>query len=83
MIQEVTQRVKSSTPAFFKKLRNIGLVLTGVAAAILTAPVGLPLLVTNLAGYLAVAGASISAISQLTTQVDGGATPQAPDDAGE
>lgn len=82
MKQTISQRAQASTPAFFKKLRNIGLVLTGVAAAILTAPIGLPVLVTNLAGYLAVAGASISAISQLTTDAENGAIPEPPNDAG-
>ena len=63
----VIKRAKAPTPKFFKVLRNIGLVLVAVGGTILTAPVALPVIVTSVAGYLAVAGGVLSAISQLTT----------------
>lgn len=63
----ITQRIKSPTSSFFKKVRNAGLVLAGLSAAILTAPVALPPIVVSLAGYLGVAGAVASAVSQATS----------------
>ena len=62
------QRAQSSTPGFFKKLRNIGLILAAVSAAIISAPVALPATVVTIAGYAAVAGSVIGAVSQLTTE---------------
>ena len=56
--------MKRRTPKFFVKVRNIGLALAGVSAALLAAPVALPAVVLNLAGYLGVAGAVASAVSQ-------------------
>ncbi|MBN8836326.1 MAG: hypothetical protein J0I09_03650 [Sphingobacteriia bacterium] len=64
------QRIQSPTPTFFKKLRNMGLALTAVATVIATAPVTLPAAVITFAGYAAVAGGVISAVSQLTTNND-------------
>ncbi|WP_310378002.1 hypothetical protein [Flavobacterium sp.] len=62
----IIKRVKSPTPKFFKVLRNIGLVLATVGGTILDAPVALPVIVTTIGGYVAVAGGAISAVSQLT-----------------
>ncbi len=64
----IVQRAKSPTPKFFKKLRNIGLALAAISTAILTAPVSLPVAVVTAAGYVAVAGGVISAVSQITTE---------------
>jgi len=66
----IKQRVQSPTPNFFKKIRNIGLILAAIGGAIITAPVALPAVVVNVAGYLAVAGGIASAISQATTAQD-------------
>jgi len=62
------ERIKSPTPKFFRKLRNIGLILGTTSAAILAMPVALPVALLSTAGYLAVAGGVVSAISQ--TAVD-------------
>ncbi|MFA9189172.1 hypothetical protein AAGV33_15125 [Flavobacterium sp. FBOR7N2.3] len=62
------KRAKAPTPKFFKVLRNIGLALAAIGGTVLAAPVTLPIVVTSLAGYLAVAGGVISAVSQLTTE---------------
>lgn len=64
----ILQRVQSPTPPFFKKLRNIGLALAAVAAVLLTAPIALPALVVEAAGYLAVAGGVLSAVSQAVSE---------------
>ncbi|MBW8360026.1 MAG: hypothetical protein K0M63_09545 [Weeksellaceae bacterium] len=63
-MKEIVQRLKAPTPRFFRKVRNAGLILTGVAGAIATAPVALPAAVIAAAGYLALAGAIASAVSQ-------------------
>ncbi len=61
------KRAKAPTPKFFKVLRNIGLALAAVGGTILAAPIALPIVVTSIGGYLAVAGGVVSAVSQLTT----------------
>lgn len=66
---EIVKRVKSPTPKFFKKLRNIGLVLATVATTVVAAPVALPAVVIKIAGYLAVAGGIAGAVSQ--TAIEG------------
>jgi uncharacterized membrane protein HdeD (DUF308 family) len=63
----VIKRAKAPTPKFFKVLRNIGLALAAVGATILAAPVALPMVVSSVGGYLAVAGGVLSAVSQITT----------------
>lgn len=68
-MSEIVKRVKSPTPKFFKKLRNIGLVLATVATTVVAAPVALPAIVIKIAGYLAVAGGIAGAVSQ--TAVEG------------
>jgi len=64
-MKEVIKRASSPTPSFFIKLRNIGVALASVSAAVLTAPVVLPVAVLTIAGYAAVAGSVIGAVSQL------------------
>ena len=59
-------RVVSPTPTFFQKLRSIGLALAAMSGAIIAAPVALPAIVVTIAGYLAVAGTVLSAVSQIT-----------------
>jgi uncharacterized membrane protein HdeD (DUF308 family) len=63
----IIKRAKAPTPKFFKVLRNIGLSLAAVGGTILAAPIALPVVVTTIGGYLAVAGGVVSAVSQLTT----------------
>jgi uncharacterized membrane protein HdeD (DUF308 family) len=67
LIMNAIKRAKAPTPKFFKVLRNIGLALAAVGGTVLAAPIALPVIVTSVAGYLAVAGGVISAVSQLTT----------------
>lgn len=62
----VIARAKAPTPKFFKILRTIGLALLTVSGTVITAPVTLPAVVVSIAGYVAVAGSVLSAVSQLT-----------------
>jgi len=64
----IVERVKSPTPKFFKTLRTIGLTLAAVGGAILTAPIAVPAALVTIAGYVALAGGVMTAISQ--TAVD-------------
>jgi hypothetical protein len=59
-------RLQAATPPFFKKIRNIGIILATVSATLLAAPIALPAVVLQLAGYMAVAGTVATAISQTT-----------------
>jgi len=63
-------RASAPTPKFFKVLRNVGLALAAVGGTILAAPIALPVIVTTIGGYVAVAGGVLSAVSQLTTTDD-------------
>jgi uncharacterized membrane protein HdeD (DUF308 family) len=63
----IVTRAKAPTPKFFRVLRNIGLALAAVGGVILTAPIALPIVVSSIGGYLAVAGGVLSAVSQITT----------------
>jgi hypothetical protein len=67
----IIERVKAPTPKFFVKLRNISLVLASLGATLLAYPAALPALVVKLAGYLAVAGAVGSTVSQSVTNGEG------------
>jgi uncharacterized membrane protein HdeD (DUF308 family) len=62
----VIERAKAPTPSFFKILRAVGLALLTISGSVIAAPVVLPTAVVTIAGYLAVAGGVISAVSQIT-----------------
>ena len=66
----VVERTKSPTPKFFRVLRSIGLALLGLSGSVIAAPVVLPTVVVSVAGYLAVAGGVLSAVSQMTVDDD-------------
>jgi hypothetical protein len=63
-MKKLKKRVQSPTPRFFKKVRNIGLILAAASGAIIAAPVALPTVVIQAAVYLAVGSSVASAISQ-------------------
>jgi uncharacterized membrane protein YeiH len=63
---KLVERVKSPTPKFFRILRAIGLALLAISGSVIAAPVVLPVAVVSIAGYIAVAGGVISAVSQVT-----------------
>jgi hypothetical protein len=60
----IGKRLVSPTPRFFKTIKTIGLTLLAMSGALLAAPVGLPVIVTTIAGYIAVAGTVATAVSQ-------------------
>jgi uncharacterized membrane protein HdeD (DUF308 family) len=64
------ERIKAPTPKFFRVLRSIGLALLAISGSLIAAPVALPVAVVSVAGYVAVAGGVISAISQITVDDD-------------
>lgn len=60
----IVQRIKAPTPKFFRVLRTIGLALAAASGSLLAAPVALPVAVITIAGYVAVAGSVVTAVSQ-------------------
>lgn len=64
------ERIKAPTPKFFRVLRSIGLALLAISGSLIAAPVVLPVAIVSVAGYVAVAGGVISAISQITVDDD-------------
>lgn len=60
------KRAQAPTPKFFKILRSIGLAMLAISGSIIAAPVALPAAIVTFAGYAAVAGGVISAVSQIT-----------------
>lgn len=65
---KIIERAQAPTPKFFKLLRTIGIALLAVSGVLLTAPVALPAAVVTVAGYTAVAGGVLSAVSQITVE---------------
>ena len=63
----IIERAASPTRKFFKKVRIVGLILAAVSGTLLATPVALPLVVLKIAGYLTVAGAVATAVSQVAT----------------
>lgn len=62
----LVERAKSPTPKFFRILRSIGLAMLAISGSVIAAPVALPVAIVTVAGYVAVAGGVISAVSQIT-----------------
>ena len=61
---KLTQRYKTKTPSFFRKLRNIGIGLATAGGVIIAAPISLPAIIVTIATYLTVAGTVATAVSQ-------------------
>jgi uncharacterized transporter YbjL len=66
----IIKRMQEPTPKFFQKMRNIGLALGAIGAAILASPVALPALLIKIAGYLVVAGTVAGAVSQTAVKAE-------------
>ncbi len=69
-MNKIVERATAPTPKFFKVLRTIGLALATIGGTILATPVALPVVITTIGGYLAVAGGVVSAVSQLTVETN-------------
>ena len=66
----IVDRAKAPTPKFFRILRTVGLTMLAISGSVLAAPIALPSALVAVAGYLAVAGGVISAVSQVTTTIE-------------
>jgi hypothetical protein len=64
----IVKRLKANTPPFFKKVRNIGLIVAGVGTAIATLPVSLPVGLIGLSSYLIAIGTTAATIAQTAEQ---------------
>lgn len=64
------ERVTMPVPKFFKKVRNVGLLLGAIGGAILGAPIALPAGIVTIAGYLVTAGLVSSAVSSVAVRHD-------------
>lgn len=73
-MQKIRKRIQSPVSPFFRRLRNLALVVTGIGTALLTAPVVLPSFLFTLGGYLVTAGSVASLLSQLTGMDETGAS---------
>jgi hypothetical protein len=63
-LKEIGRRIASPTPKFFRKVRNIGLLLTAIGTGIVGAPVVLPVAIASLGGYLVLGGTVAAGIAQ-------------------
>lgn len=66
----LVERVTAPTPKWFKIIRNIGITLTAVGGAILTAPITLPATIVTVGGYLILGGTVATAIAQTAMRDD-------------
>jgi len=64
----IIERMKAPTPKFFRVLRTVGLSVAAAGGALLASPVALPAGIVTLAGYLAVAGTVMTAVSQTAVE---------------
>ena len=60
----VVERTLAPTPKWFKVLRTVGIALASVGGVIIASPVGLPVGLVSVAGYLVLGGSIISVVSQ-------------------
>ena len=67
-MRNLNRRIWAKTPPFFKKVRNIGLVVAGVGTAIATLPVSLPVGLVSLSSYLIAIGTTAATIAQTAEQ---------------
>ncbi|MGE0567272.1 MAG: hypothetical protein AB7O73_04930 [Bacteroidia bacterium] len=65
------ERLCEPTPKFFKKLRTIGLILAAAGGVLVATPIALPVALVTAGGYLIVAGAVATAISQAAVESNG------------
>lgn len=58
------KRCQADTPPFFRKLRNVGMLVAAVGGSILAAPIAVPAIVTTIGGYMILGGTVMTAVSQ-------------------
>ena len=65
---ELKTRWNGPTPKFWKKVQRIGVIVGTIGAALVAAPITLPVAIVTGAGYLIAAGTVTAALSQLTVE---------------
>lgn len=60
-MKKLSEREKTTTPVFFKHIRNTGLIITSMATAVLLAPIDLPVSTLYIAGYIFIGGIILTA----------------------
>ena len=68
---KLIDRLKATTPKFYKILRNIGLGLAAAGGILVASPIAIPAILVTIGGYLIVAGSVATAISQTVTTTEG------------
>lgn len=68
MMESLKERWKAKTPIFWKKVQRLGVIVGAVGAALIAAPVALPIAIVTGAGYLVAVGTVTAALSQLTKE---------------
>lgn len=68
---KLIDRLKASTPKFFRVLRNVGLGLAAAGGILVASPIAIPALVVTIGGYMIVAGSVATAVSQAVTTSEG------------
>lgn len=58
------KRCQADTPPFFRKLRNVGLIVAAVGSSILAAPIAVPAVLTSIGGFMILGGTVMRAVSQ-------------------
>jgi hypothetical protein len=64
----IVKRLRATTPPFFKKVRNIGLIVAGIGTAIATLPISLPATLIATSSYLIAIGTTAATIAQTAEQ---------------
>ena len=67
-MNNLKKRWNAKTPTFWKKVQRIGIVAGAVGAAIIAAPITLPVALVTTGGYLVAVGGVTAALSQLTVE---------------
>jgi hypothetical protein len=65
---ELKTRWNGKTPTFWKKVQRIGIIAGSIGAALVAAPITLPVAIVTGAGYLIALGTVTAALSQLTVE---------------
>lgn len=65
---EVSRRLTSPTPRFWKKVQKLGLMLSSAGATMLAVPETLPKWIPIAGGYVVLAGGIMSALATLTCE---------------
>jgi hypothetical protein len=71
---KLIDRLKATTPKFYKILRNVGLGMAAAGGILVASPVAIPAVLVTIGGYLIVAGSVATAISQTVTTTEGDAS---------